>query len=144
MSQKKADPRDPRRWTAQTAAEEFGWPLETLRRKLRERGHRLQRHARYTTREITDALFGNLEVEKIRLTKADADVREMERAEKQGLLVPMELAEKRLAETLAPFRSNLLAMPDSVAPQCVDPESARRAIKAEVIRLLEQVSNRSQ
>ena len=67
------------RWTLTNAATEFGCARETLRRGFRQEGIDADAEdGRFTTAQVCKALFGDLDGEKVRLTRAQADKVEME------------------------------------------------------------------
>ena len=75
------------RWTILRAADECGVPREAVRRGLRAAGIEPGKDGRYTTRQIFQALHGDLEAERIRETRARAELLEMEAEEKRRTLV---------------------------------------------------------
>jgi len=64
------------RWTLKSAAAEFGTTRETLKRGMRIAG--IDEDKTYATMDICRALFGDLKGERIRETRARADLLEME------------------------------------------------------------------
>lgn len=129
------------KWSLKKGAAEFGLDFQTLAKRLQARGHELGRGCRYTTIDIMDAVVGNLEKEKIRLTRNQADVAELDRGERLGVLVPKESNHAAIASVLLPLRSMLMGMPSAVAPLCTDPEVAMTAIDTEVKRILKTISD---
>jgi phage terminase Nu1 subunit (DNA packaging protein) len=120
------------KWTIQKAATEFGVDPKTIRSGLarNEVAVKKGRGSSYTTRQITAAIFGDLKGERIRETRARADLLELKRKEREGVLVPMDVARKVLADVLLPVRTELLAASSTLAGRANpgDPELARRAI----------------
>jgi phage terminase Nu1 subunit (DNA packaging protein) len=125
-------------WTCKGAAQEWGLDQVTMRRRLIAAGHEVGPGKKFTTREISDALNGRLEQEKIRLTKADADAKEAENLERAGVTIRKDDAMRLVSEVIAPVRSALLSWPASLATRLnpTDPELARTVLDAEVRRLL--------
>lgn len=120
------------RWSIQMAADEFRSNREAVRRGLRSKGIDPGPDGCYTTSQIEEALFGGLENERIRLTRADADLREMERAERAGELVAMSEVVRLYTECLLPIRQRLLALPSECATRTnpTDPQFSRQALQA--------------
>ncbi len=84
---------DGMRWTLTNAATEFGCARETLRRGFRQEGIDADAEdGRFTTAQVCKALFGDLDGEKVRLTRAQADKVEMENRERARELVEVSAA----------------------------------------------------
>ena len=116
--------------TAAEAADEFAIPKATLRRKLLSAGVPVGDGELYTVAQIHAALMGSLDAERIRETRARADLLELERAEKQRDLVPMAEAEAATTSALLPIRQRLMALPSEASTRCnpSDPQLAREAL----------------
>jgi phage terminase Nu1 subunit (DNA packaging protein) len=117
-------------WTVWRAASEFGTTRETLIRALRERGHVIKKGARFTTIEVHGALAGDLKAERVRKTRAEADLLELERRKETGDLIDFETAKAVLIE---PCRAIAAAIKDMGARLCgkcnpSDPPLAREVI----------------
>lgn len=125
-------------WTITDAAREWGIDDETLKRRLTQAGVKLEKGATYTTRQISDAVVGSLQREKIRLTSADADLKERDRFERDGILIRVDDAKKLIADALGPIRSSLVSWPMALASRCNpgDPELARVVLAEAVKNLL--------
>lgn len=117
------------RWTILKAATEFGVSRETIRRGLATNG--VKEKSEYTTKEIHRALAGDLKAARAREAMANAELREMEVAEKTGSLVEMEAVEKMYGDALIPVRQRLLALPAECATRAnpTDPQFAREALQ---------------
>lgn len=133
------------KWTIQRAATEFGVDAKTIRSGLarNEVAVKKGRGSSYTTRQITAAIFGDLKGERIRETRARADLLELKRKEREAQLVPMDVARKVLADVLTPLRTELLAMSATVAVRTNpgDPELARRIIHEHATQILQRTSD---
>lgn len=116
--------------TLAEAADEFGKPRTTLRRKLIAAGISVADGETYTVAQIHAALMGSLEAERIREVRARADLLELERLEKQRDLVPMAEVDAKLVATHLPIRQRLMALPAEAAARCnpADPQLAREAL----------------
>lgn len=81
------------RWSMRSAAAEFGTSPDTLRTYLRKNSIDPDKEDdRYSTKQIVTALFGDLESEKVRLTRAQADKTEMENRVRSGELIEVTAA----------------------------------------------------
>lgn len=84
-----------------------------------------------------------MEYERTRKLRADADLTEMEREERRGQLIPIAVAAKRLGDAIAEARTVLLAIPNKLAPQCAaetDVNVVRQLLEGEVYRSLTALS----
>ncbi len=129
------------RWTILRAADECGVPREAVRRGLRAAGIEPGEDGRYTTRQIFQALHGDLEAERIRETRARAELLEMEAEEKRRTLVSMEEVAKLYANALVPIRQHLNALPSECATRAnpADPTHARNALAEWVAGVLPKI-----
>ena len=116
--------------TLEQAAAEFAIPRPTLRRRIMHAGLKVGDGVTYTVAEIHGVLMGSLEAERIRETRARADLLELERLEKQRDLVPMAEVDAKLVATFLPIRQRLMALPAEAAARCnpSDPQLAREAL----------------
>lgn len=81
------------RWSLTRAATEFGCAIETLKRGLKQ--HALgpaEEDGKFSTAQICTALFGDLNGEKVRLTRAQADKAETENRIAAGELIDVSAA----------------------------------------------------
>ena len=135
------------KWTIQKAAIEFGVDSKTIRSGLARNDVEVKkgRGSSYTTRQITAAIFGDLKGERIRETRARADLLELKRKERAAVLVPMDLARKVVSDVLVPIRTELLASSATLAVRANpgDPELARRVIHDHLSGILQRASDAS-
>src|SRR5690349_1073730 len=75
------------RWTVERASTEFDINPRTLSGRLKQHGILPGDDGKFSTLQILDAKFGDLEGERIRKMKAEADQIEMENAEASGRLL---------------------------------------------------------
>lgn len=129
------------RWTLLKAAQESGVTRETIRRGLRRDGIEPGPDGCYSTRQILQAVHGDLEAERIRETRARAELLEMEAAEKRRTLVSMEEVAKIYANALVPIRQHLNALPSECATRAnpADPTHARNALAEWVAGVLPKI-----
>lgn len=118
-------------WTATNAAKEFGVSRETILRGLRGAGVDTKKNAAYPTRLIHKILAGDLKAEKIRETRARADLLELERREKEREIITLSEAQAHQSAVLAPIRQRLMALPAEMASRTnpIDPKFARKALE---------------
>ena len=113
--------------TATHAAKVFGMDPKTMVRLLRDAGHEIAQNRKFSLQEVTGALTGDLEKERIRETRANADLKELELKEKQGELVSLAAVQEMMNTAMLPMRQRLNALPSEMASKTnpTDPEHAR-------------------
>lgn len=131
------------KWTMQKAAAEFGVDAKTIKAGLVRNGIEVKRGrgSSYTTRQICGAIYGDIKGERLRETRARADLLELKRKEREAILVPMDVARRVLADVLVPARTELLAASSALAIRCNpgDPDLARRAIHEHNVGILQRL-----
>lgn len=115
----------------QDAAREFHTTPETIRRRLRaaEVVHKEgELHSIYV---LHTALVGDLHAQRIRETRARADLLELERRQTEGELVTMNEARGVIRQYLGPMRDILTTAPMALAARVnpADPELARMQLE---------------
>jgi len=69
------------RWTAESAAAEFGVDAKTIRRRIKTNGIEPSfEDGTFSTMDIVRSIFGDLAGEKLRIARADADLKEAQLA----------------------------------------------------------------
>lgn len=128
------------RWTLLRASEEFGVTRETIRRGLRALGVD-SADGTFTTRQVHTAIAGDLDAERIRDTRASANLKEMDEAERRGELVAMSDVERLYTDCLLPIRQRFLALPAecAVLANPTDPTHAREQLQAWVDKSLPMI-----
>jgi phage terminase Nu1 subunit (DNA packaging protein) len=126
------------KWSVLKAAREWEIDRETLSKRLVRAGFTVKQGAEFTTREISSAIHGSLQLERIRLTRAQADIRESEKLERDGFLIREEQARELLARVLAPLRTLIVGLP-SYAGRCnpKEPTVAEAVLRERSTVLLE-------
>ena len=124
------------------AAAEWVVTVDTIRRGARRLEIEPDRSGRFTTHQIDLAIHGDLKAEKTRLTKADADLKELELKRERSELVAMSDAEQLIRSKFQPIRERLTSAEASLSARCnpADPEHARGEIRRwidETMRLLQ-------
>ena len=129
------------RWSLRQASIEFGASRETIIRGLRANGVRTDVQTDYSTREIFDALAGDLKLTRAKLARAELSKIERENALAEGQLHSLENVQRILwDDCLSPLRTSLLNMPQAIAPQCVDPAAAKAALDSFVMETLAKIA----
>lgn len=75
------------RWNVENAASEFDINPRTLSARLRQYSIEPGKDGKFSTKQICSARFGDIDNEKLRLTKEQADEKEMSNAIQRGELV---------------------------------------------------------
>ena len=82
---------EPLRWTLGQAASEFSLDRRTMAERVKTSGAVPGEDGKFSTRQITAAVYGDLAGEKLRKMRAEADLAEMEVREKQKTSIPVEI-----------------------------------------------------
>lgn len=77
-------------WTQERASAEFGINPRTLSARLKQTGLEPDSAGRWSTKQIATAIFGDLEFERIRKTRAEAEEVEKRNAESDERLVDVD------------------------------------------------------
>lgn len=124
------------RWTnhdlsISEAAKEFHSTPETIRRRLRAADITHAEGNRYSIYTLHVAMVGDLHAQRIRETRARADLLELERRQTEGELVTMEEARNVIRQYLGPMRDILTTAPMALAARVnpADPELARMQLE---------------
>ena len=130
------------KWSVNKAAQEWSVERRTLSRALEGIGESVGKGATFHTQTICAALFGDLDREKLRIARADAEAKERENKVASGQLVAVDDAKKIITRRLAPIRSRLLSMASRLAARCnpTDPELARSEIDSDCRETLKEAS----
>jgi len=113
------------------AAKEFHSTPETIRRRLRAADITHAEGNRYSIYTLHVAMVGDLHAQRIRETRARADLLELERRKTEGDLVTMEEARSVIRQYLGPMRDILTTAPMALAARVnpADPELARMQLE---------------
>jgi hypothetical protein len=131
------------RWTVTRAASEFGFDPKTVTARLKAIGLTPRSGRTFHTREITKALFGDLDTEKLLEVRERRKLLEKENATLDRTLVSMTEAEEILNNCLFPIDQRLAALPIEAAPLCnpSDPQLARAELQRWVDRNRPKIRN---
>ena len=100
-----AQRRPPRKWTLRDAEAEFPIHRDTLAKRLLKAGEEPDAEGCYTTKQICGVVYGDEEQAKQRKAIAEADLAEMERDERAGLLLPGDVVEGVWQDAIAHMRA---------------------------------------
>tara|TARA_R110000868_G_C10862841_1_gene761634 strand:+ start:1065 stop:1508 length:444 start_codon:yes stop_codon:yes gene_type:complete len=93
------------RWSKWRAAQEFGIDQKTLTGRLTRYGIEEGDDKCFSTKQICDAIYGDIDGEKLRLTKEQADEKALSNAERRRELIPSDefvsVAERGLQSMVA-------------------------------------------
>ena len=131
--------------TIPKAARAFGIDPATLKKRLEAAGFELEAGKAWPVADLAAAIHGGtLEREKIRLTRAEAELKEKELQIQRGDLITSEQAKAIIVEVLGPVRAALTSWPAGLAARCnpSDPELAREVLAGAVKQLLTDASQK--
>ena len=140
-----------RLWTLNALAVELGRDRRTLARLLEDlppddaqtdtagREHRRWRLARVIEHIYASTDELDLNAERARLAKAQADKTEIENEVRAGRLLEQDRVIREVGDMLAAFRARVIAIPDAVG-QLFDPATARKVVPALRARLYEALA----
>lgn len=94
-----------RKWTLRDAEAEFPIHRDTLAKRLLKANEEPDPEGCYTTAQICSVVYGDEEQAKQRKTVAEADLAEMERDERAGLLLPTDVVEGVWQDAIAQMRA---------------------------------------
>lgn len=77
----------PIRWTIEQASNEFGLDRQTLSKRITTSGILSGPDKRFSTSDICAAVFGDIESERLREKRHQANLLEMEEEERRGMLL---------------------------------------------------------
>jgi len=118
-------------WTVNSASREWGIARETLVKRLEALSIPVKPGAKFHTRQITQAIVGDLNHERMLETIERRKLLEKENAEKDGTLVEMEAVQRLITDAMLPVRQRFMALPNEAASRCnpSDPTFARDALQ---------------
>jgi len=99
------------RWTKEQAASEFTINPRTLSNRLRQHGIEPGEDRKFSTTDICRAVFGDIDGEKLRLTREQADKLSLENAIARGDLITVKEAAQRMGKFFTSARQRVLSNP---------------------------------
>lgn len=100
------------RWSKWRAAQEFGIDQKTLTGRITRYGIEEGKDKCFSTKQICDAIYGDIDGEKLRLTKEQADKLEIENAESRRQLIPAAEFVEVASRGLQAMTATILGMTD--------------------------------
>jgi len=97
------------RWTTEAASREFGINRGTLSKRIASAGVLPGTDGKYSTVDICSAVFGDIEGEKLRLIREQADTQAIKNATARRELLPKDDVTAHLSAVLVAIRSAILA-----------------------------------
>lgn len=118
-------------WTTHSAAPEWGIDRKTLRRRLADAGHDLEKRKEFTTREISEAIYGDEKLERIKGHRLDNERKEIENAEARKQMMNTADAQEIWNAWALPVRQKIIALESELKHRCnpTDPDLAGKALK---------------
>jgi len=99
----------PIRWTVEAASREFGCSRTLLASRIAGTGVLAGADNKYATTDICRAVFGDIESEKLRLVREQADSQAIKNAALRRELLPAEDVRAHFATVLVALKSGILA-----------------------------------
>lgn len=100
---------EPIRWTLERASREFGLDKKTLSGRVKRQGELPGEDGRWSTQQMVRAIYDDLEFERIRKTRAEADGQEMLNRKTAGELVDLEQLASRLEPVMIEMKRIVLS-----------------------------------
>ena len=97
------------RWSINQAVEEFGVDGKTLKKRMAQNSVVPASDGKFSTRDIVSSIFGDIEGEKLRLVREQADSFAIKNAEARGSLIPAEIVGRHMEGVFIAIRSGILS-----------------------------------
>src|SRR5688500_9953504 len=105
-------------WTTHSAAPEWGIDRKTLRKRLADAGHDLQKKKQFTTREISEAIYGDERLERIKGHRLDNDLKEIDKAEKLRQMIDTSGAQAVVTSWALPIAQKIQGIDAELKHRC--------------------------
>lgn len=104
------------RWDGKRAQTEFDIDADTLSKRVKANGIMAGEDGKFSTMQICAAIYGDLESERTRLTKEQANIASLKKDEMLRRLIPAELVERVWMSVLSDLRTKITntELPDRV------------------------------
>jgi len=122
-------------------AEKFsGIAADTLKRRLAKAGHVFKAREGIPLDKLFAVVTGDINAERLRLTRAEADAKEFENETERGNWIKTEDVRNFITSTFQPIRDWLLAMPSRYSARCnpANPPVAKLALEEAVDACLKE------
>lgn len=100
---------NPVRWSLLYAQSEFGVDRKTLQKRLNAEEVEPGKDGKYSTKQIASAVFGDIQGERLRKTREEADSLALRNAEMRGELVSVTLVKQMVSEIILANKQTVLA-----------------------------------
>jgi len=100
---------NPVRWSLLHAQFEFGVDRKTLQKRLNAEEVEPGKDGKYSTKQIASAVFGDIQGERLRKTREEADNLALKNAELRGELVQVALVKQMISEIILANKQTILA-----------------------------------
>ena len=100
---------NPVRWSLLFAQSEFGVDRKTLQKRLNAEEVEPGKDGKYSTKQIASAVFGDIQGERLRKTREEADNLALKNAELRGELVQVALVKQMVSEIILANKQTILA-----------------------------------
>ena len=97
------------RWTLKGASSEFGIHPATLAKRIKTQGVEKGNDGRFSTKQICSAVFGDIDSEKLRLVREQADKFALDNAERRGDLIDLPKLSDAVNRQLNAIKAHLYA-----------------------------------
>lgn len=104
-----------RRWTIEIAAAEFGINPRTLSSRIKTNGIIPGKDRQFSTAQICQAIYGNIDGEKLRKATADADIAEVDRDKAFRQILPVSVVNRAWESIIIPAKEKFQRMPSKLA-----------------------------
>jgi hypothetical protein len=99
------------KWAVETAATEFDINPRTLRKRLKQLDIKPGPGGKYTTKQICAAVFGDIDGERLRLVREQADCQAIENAQARRELINVNELVPRVTAFTSAIRERILSNP---------------------------------
>lgn len=133
----------PKRWSISNAAGEFSLDPKTLSKAIRRESIEPGEDGKFSTVQICSAIYGDIDNEKLRLVRAQADTAEMERDKMRGELLEIETVARSWEDILLGVRQKFLGLSNKVESRYsvgMEGTDIRKLIDQEIDEILTDLS----
>ena len=131
------------RWTLRQASTEFRADSKTISAKLKAQSAEPGKDGKYSTAQIAGAIYGDINYERQRKIKEDADARALQNQARRGELVEAVMATKLWQQIILTARQRILGMGAKLESQYfkgMEQSELRHLIEIETRQMLEDLS----
>ena len=129
-------------WKAPKIAKEFGMDIRTVGKRLKSAG--LNPENTFTTPEVVKAIFGDIDSERLRKTREEADQIMLKNAQARGSVIDLADVEKLWTGIAAAVKQRILNIPVKIESQYrigMNQSALRKLIERETDDALNELAN---